>query len=413
LTRLGKIRLGIKVANQSGAEYPRAVDYFVLPDELKAQFGDKPKELPIMFLSDDEPEQWYKAYSKSRGLVCRGDGERAMALVDMATGDIASRDSKTTELRDVPCCTATCPIYQKKQCKGIMNLQFYVRGTEMLGVYQLDTSSVNSIININSSLAMLRSISGRQSMVPVTLVVEPREVQPEGKKKTVWVLQLHINMAEAQDAAQRRLGAPVVHALPSPETDEAPDDMYTDDGVADDPSFKPEPRPEPKPRHRRTNAEIKADAALAAEPVESPVSAETPPEGEIMPTEADIEPGDLPVMDEDKGDDNPSDLPFEPDEMEDSGELITPDQASLVGIWYLTEKLDINEVARENGWKLKDIGSLTQVQFEVMKEARRAYIKGLSVEFGWGRKDDELDRPLTVDQHGQAKAKRTKNLKNA
>ena len=281
LPRLGKIRLGVKVANQSGAEYPRAVDYFVLPDELKAQFGEKPKELPIMFLTDDEPEQWYKAYSKSRGLICRGDGERAMALVDVETGDIASRDSKATELRDVPCNTKTCPIYQKKQCKGIMNLQFYVRGTDMLGVYQLDTSSVNSIVNINSSLSMLRSISGRQSMIPVTLVVEPREVQPEGKKKTVWVLQLHINMAEAQDAAQRRLGAPVVHALPPPETDQAPDDMYTDDGVADDPSFKPEPRPEPKPRHRRTNAQIEADAALAAKPVEQAVS--TIPQGNVGP----------------------------------------------------------------------------------------------------------------------------------
>jgi len=181
-------------------------------------------------------------------------------------------------------------------------------------------------------------------------------------------------------------------------------------------TLEPGAAAQPKTRHRRTNAEIKADAALASKSVESTVSAGTQPEGEIMPTEADIEPGDAPVVDGDPtaaGRDRPGDLPFEPDETEDSGELITPDQATLVSVWYLTEKFDINEVARDNGWKLKDIGSMTQVQFEVMKEERRAYIKRLSVEFGWDRKDDELDRPLTVDQHGQAKAKHTKNLKNA
>jgi hypothetical protein len=50
MPRLGKIRTGVKVANKSGnGEHPESVDYFVLRDELKEVFGDKPKSLPIMF----------------------------------------------------------------------------------------------------------------------------------------------------------------------------------------------------------------------------------------------------------------------------------------------------------------------------------------------------------------------------
>ena len=284
MPRLGKIRLGIKLQSQSGSEYPKAVDYFVLPPELAERFGEKPRSLPIMFLTNDEPEQWYKAYSKSRGLVCRGDGEMAMALVDLETGDIAGHDAKSTELREVPCNPATCPVYQKKQCHRVMNLQFYVRGTELLGVYQLDTGSINGIININSSMAMVRAVAGQVAMVPMDLVVEPREVQPEGKKKTVYVLQLHVNMAEAMQVSQRRLGAPVVHALPPAETGQAPDDLYPDDIVAEEPTFKPEPRPEPKRKPgpkpkalRQTAKQSPETAAATPEPDRQPIAASDGP----------------------------------------------------------------------------------------------------------------------------------------
>ena len=40
LPRLGSIRLGIKVKNKKGIEYPKETEYFVCPDEVKKVFGD-------------------------------------------------------------------------------------------------------------------------------------------------------------------------------------------------------------------------------------------------------------------------------------------------------------------------------------------------------------------------------------
>ena len=58
------------------------------------------------------------------------------------------------------------------------------------GVWQLDTKSVNGMINVNSCLALLRQLLGRVSGIPLILSLEPMEVHPEGRKKTVYVLQL-------------------------------------------------------------------------------------------------------------------------------------------------------------------------------------------------------------------------------
>jgi len=53
LPRLGKVRLGIKVEPPDKNPYPRATDYFVVPDEIKEYVGEKPKQLQIMFPVED------------------------------------------------------------------------------------------------------------------------------------------------------------------------------------------------------------------------------------------------------------------------------------------------------------------------------------------------------------------------
>ena len=49
LPHLGKIRLGIKKEKADGIPYPSPTDYFACPDEVRKVFGEKPKELRIMF----------------------------------------------------------------------------------------------------------------------------------------------------------------------------------------------------------------------------------------------------------------------------------------------------------------------------------------------------------------------------
>ncbi len=210
LPRLGKIHLGVKktkTVNGQTITFPSAVDYFVFPEDnplggdLVRIFGEKPKELRILIPVDEEERwasQYYRCYSRSRGLVCRGDGETAMCMVDTSTGALADRNSAEVVMREVPCPGRSCPDYEQ-QCREIMNLQFLLPEVPGLGVWQIDTSSINSIRNINSAAELVKRIYGRVSMIPLLLTIEPQEVQDaEGKRRTVNVLNLRTNLTLIQ-----------------------------------------------------------------------------------------------------------------------------------------------------------------------------------------------------------------------
>ncbi len=201
LLRIGKIHLGIKVKPEGKAEYPKAVDYFVFDpnhpqyDELVKTYGEQPKELHVVFPLDD-PEafasQFYRLYSRSRGLVCKGDGETATRMFDTKTGALANRDSKEVANKECTCMGRECPEYGKRGCGEVMNLQFLLPEVSGFGVWQIDTGSINSILNVNNALDLVKQIYGRVSMVPLVLALEPKEVTnpDDGKKKTVRVLNI-------------------------------------------------------------------------------------------------------------------------------------------------------------------------------------------------------------------------------
>lgn len=200
LPRCGKIHLGIKAKTDKGVEYPKAVDYFVFPpehpqyQELVDTFGEKSRELRIVLPLEDEEKfasQFYRCYSRSRGLICKGDGETAMRTVDVQTGALADHNSQFVEMREVPCQGRECPDYKTK-CRETMNLQFLLPEISGLGIWQIDTSSINSILNINGCISLIRAVHGRISMLPLILALEQIEVinPDDGKKKHVWVLNL-------------------------------------------------------------------------------------------------------------------------------------------------------------------------------------------------------------------------------
>ena len=53
LPRLGTIRLGVKLERPGKTPISRATDYFVVPHEIQQYVGEQPRELAIMFPSDD------------------------------------------------------------------------------------------------------------------------------------------------------------------------------------------------------------------------------------------------------------------------------------------------------------------------------------------------------------------------
>lgn len=205
LPRIGKIHLGVKLTtNKQGqpcAPYPRATEHFVFDpehpqyQELVAAYGEKPTELRIIIPTDDEDafaSQYYRRYSQSRGLVCKGDGVTATRMVDTATGALANRDSKDVVLKEITCMGKECPEYGPRACGEVMNLQFLLPEVSGFGVWQIDTGSINSIININGALELVRHVYDRIKMIPLILALEPKEVvnPDDGKKKTVRVLNL-------------------------------------------------------------------------------------------------------------------------------------------------------------------------------------------------------------------------------
>lgn len=196
LPRLGKIHLGVKAKNKQGVEYPTAVDYFVCPEEVQKIFGERPRELRILIPLEDEERwasQYYRCYSKTRGLICKGDGETAVRMVDAKTGAMEDKDSTIVLMKDVPCQGRDCPHYNA-QCKEIMNLQFLLPEVPGLGIWQIDTGSINSIRNINATADLIKRIYGRIALIPLLLTIESQEVQdPEGKKRSVYTLNLRTN----------------------------------------------------------------------------------------------------------------------------------------------------------------------------------------------------------------------------
>lgn len=265
MPRLGKIRLGIKIEEEGKHPYPRPTDYFVIPDEVKGALDDdKPRRLPIMFPTENADEfaqQWLRCYSFTQGLICKGDGKTAIRKIDTDTGAIANHSTQEWVFRQCTCDPDTCPENIgdpergiKPQCRRVMNLLFLLPDVPGFGVWQLDTSSFYSIININSCIDLIKRLCGRISFIPLTLSLEPMEVTPPGiKKKTVRILYIRsdVKLAEIQ-----KLGRvpPEKVLLPTLEEEEAPEDLFPTETLVEAKSAKqggeepwpPEPAAEKK-----------------------------------------------------------------------------------------------------------------------------------------------------------------------
>ena len=217
LPRLGKIHLGIRDPQRNNA--PRATDYFVLPKDhalytdLVDTFGEQPTELRIVFPVNDEEQvasQYYRQYSQSRGLICKGDGLSCNKVVDKKTGKPVTADTAEVKWVEGVCGGTECPDYMAGKCKETLNLQFMLPEIPGLGIWQIDSGSINSIININSQFALIRQVYGTIAMVPLILSLEEKEVKTPGSGKLKTVRVMHIRSGDTLlAAAQKALMGPL------------------------------------------------------------------------------------------------------------------------------------------------------------------------------------------------------------
>ncbi|MEW6542451.1 MAG: hypothetical protein AB1411_02445 [Nitrospirota bacterium] len=184
LPRLGKIRLGIKVIGQNG-EYPKDVPYFVVPPEVARIYGNEPTALDIMFPVNDRNlifPQAFKYYGSSKGLKCIGNGEQALR-VDPQTGGQKP-------------CECPCSLLETKECQLRANLMVILPKVNMGGVYQIDSTSYHTVVDINSGIYYVENLVKRFAMVPLVLKRVPRETHPNGQKQIHYPLQVHLENAD-------------------------------------------------------------------------------------------------------------------------------------------------------------------------------------------------------------------------
>ena len=186
MPRLDKIRLGFKIKrNADDRGFPAELPFFLLPTKphnVAKHFGGKvtveraeelgvtrkdvlkfvrentyrlAEEINVMLpLNDPEAvfPQAYKWYGSQAGIKCQGDGEKALRYND-----------KTHAMDEIecPCEKLKSKENPKGECSPRAHLLCLVPKVSMGGVFQIDMGSVNSIIDVNSSMDYIMGMVGR------------------------------------------------------------------------------------------------------------------------------------------------------------------------------------------------------------------------------------------------------------
>ncbi len=266
IQRVAKIRLGIKKQGQKGM-YPEKSDHFIFTDcpEVAKVYGDNCKDLDVMFPTDDLNQVYHQgleAWRGAAGLFCKcdeGAGEGGMATrvrVGVSDGKFNSPkvpagqkmdpdgeayieenglDVEVGAMFNIPCPGQDCPYFERKMCKPVGRLMFLLPKVGGIRCYEIDTTSGNSMAGVYSDLIALQSLAGRFRMIPLVLRLRPKEVHPDGKKSTVYVLSVHFEGTLEKAIACRKdqfaIAGPVL-AVPRIEHRPAPDDLMPDAGQA-------------------------------------------------------------------------------------------------------------------------------------------------------------------------------------
>lgn len=267
LPRVGKIRLGLKVPHatrkvmdpethkQVPVTYPKEVPYFVVPEEVAEVYGPEPRELDILLPVNDRRiifPQSYRMYGRA-GLKCSGNGE------------VATFTNDQFEYEDRTC---PCPFYDpeggsKSKCKRMGVLMAILPRVTMSGVYQITTSSVNSIIDVNSGLKYCLAMLGRFAWVPLQLRRVETKTLHKGQPGLHYTLSLvpdikYTDLAQLQASSQMMIEYSSHYSVEDPDLQDPADD---NGAVMEEAPVVEQPPAEPPRTSRKTTKEPPAPPA--------------------------------------------------------------------------------------------------------------------------------------------------------
>lgn len=279
LPRLGKIHLGIRKFRNTDDKRgrPMQTDYFICPPEVQAVYGPEPKELKVMFLSNDINvclPHFYKLYGASTvAPICKGDGCKALRL-DLKTGTRIEVDCPGPRVCKFNSVIDKNGEVKTKGCAPTLNLMVNLPDVPGFGTYQIDTKSWNGIAELLDDVATIQTaLNGRIAFVPLTLSLMERDVDhvdvAKGCMGKVHVRYMHL-LYEGTIRDLAKLPASLVPALHPgedggtvavPEPDESKPDDIDIEGVTD---VAPQQAPQSADLPPATRDQLAAIEQLAA-----------------------------------------------------------------------------------------------------------------------------------------------------
>jgi len=301
LTRLGKIRLGIRVpvtkenknANCRKANHPAEemcqfcsrpvqTDYFVfdgpedyppgIHEALIKEYGEKPKSLQFWFPTENRALVFPQAlkYYKGSHLFCRGDGNTASRVDPQSGGQFS----------------VNCPCeFLGNGCAPRASLMIALYKIKVQGCFQIDTGSINNIIRANSFMNELggdpaspwtveKSLLRRISYAPCRLTLMPTQINTPDQKtvtKPLWVFSFDGDGRQAAMIRQRDAVAALLPGQPElPALPPAPDDRHDEVREAEGPTLNGQPLTPPDQAEPETVDLETGEVTGGAEPPPQP-----------------------------------------------------------------------------------------------------------------------------------------------
>ena len=288
--KIGRIGLGIKVPVEDGhgavkmdkkgepVTRPQATDYFVVPEEVQAIHGEKPKQLPIYFLMDREEEVFphkLMLYA-GRGLVCMGDGEKVLFRRHimgkesevLIYGGVAKWDQiKLNGILDqwesgkgygtvdrcgntVTCLYRECPRHKPTMCRPTGMLRFGIQGIVRQGYWQM-TVHLNPMQQLLSQLRhgqeWVEQYCGRPTIMHADWLLTltgPEKEWIDGHLRTVYTPELELNPEWMKRAMEGRVKLPRIDRLTIDDVYGAPEEPAMDSEMLEPLPYDPTPESE-------------------------------------------------------------------------------------------------------------------------------------------------------------------------
>jgi len=180
ITVIGRLKIGEKVKNANGVEYPKSTDYFIPKGEFAQSFteiyGEKPSKLLIFFPNADALTQQYVLYCDG-ALHGSSDGETVEYFENKERKEITFPDSESANIFMLKYAEKVNKSKKQKsiaEWKLTVNIQFVLAEIRnVMGLWSFETagkaSMVDQIANsFDNAIEMFGNIVG----VPFWLTVE-------------------------------------------------------------------------------------------------------------------------------------------------------------------------------------------------------------------------------------------------